>query len=350
MQFAPQAAVIRRVRPGHWRALDRLAAGAYALLVASYLAKHADSPAAILGALAGAACFAYPIAWRRRQPMAAAALLLAAFAVTAPTDPSSAILALVPLAYVLYTVATDCRPRNAVLMLAITQTAAWSTALPDFQHTGAAVFFSVLYFTVWTLGYIVGMHRRYTGDLLRTQAELADAQLEATRRSVTEQRMLIARELHDVVAHHMTVITVQAGFGSLVLEDDPQKARAALEAVETAGRQTLSEMRRLLEVLHTEPVGVSAQIASLTPAPGLADLDQVVKQVAQAGVRVELTITGAPRALPAGVDLSAYRIVQEALTNVVKHAGTGTARARIDYRDDGLVIEVCDSGPGHCES
>lgn len=346
MQYAPQTALIRRVHPGHWRALDRLAAVAYGLVVALYLSKHADSPAAVLGALAGAVCFAWPIAGRRRQPIASACLLLAAFAVTGPTDPSSAVLALVPLAYVLYGIATASRPRNAVIMLAVAEAAAWSTASPDFRHTGAAVLFSVLYLTCWTVGYVVGMHRRYTRDLLRTQAELADVQQEATLRSVTEQRMLIARELHDVVAHHMSVITVQAVFGGLVAEDDPPKARAALAAIETAGRQTLAEMRRLLDVLRTEEAGAAPKTASLTPAPGLTDLDRLIEQTALAGVHVELTVDGTARGLPAGVDLSAYRIVQEALTNVVKHADTGTAQVRIGYHDDSLTIEVCDPGTG----
>lgn len=346
MQLAPQAAVLRRVHPGHWRALDRVAAVAYALVVALYLTKHADGPVTVLGALAGAVCFAWPIAWRRRRPIASATLLVAALAVTGPTDPSSAILALVPLAYVLYSIATECRPRNAVITLAVAQAAAWSTALPDFEHTGGATLFSVLYLTVWAVGYVVGMHRRYTRDLLRTQAELAGAQLESTRRGINEQRMLIARELHDVVAHHMSVITVQAGFGALVAEADPQRARASLEVIETTGRQTLAEMRRLLDVLRTEESDAATQTASLTPAPGLMDLDQLIRQAALAGVQVELTIAGTPRALPAGVDLSAYRIVQEALTNVVKHANIATARVHIDYRDDGLVIKVSDAGPG----
>ena len=350
MQSAPQAAVFSRVHPAHWRVLDRVAAVAYALTVALYLTKHADGPVTVLGALTGAVYFAWPIVWRRRQPIASAVLLVAALAVTGPTHPSSAVLALVPLAYVLYSIASECRPRNAVIMIAVAQAAAWSTALPDFEHAGGAVLFSALYLIVWAVGYVVGMHRRYTRDLLQAQAELAGAQLESTRRSITEQRMLIARELHDVVAHHMSVITVQAGFGALVAEADPQRARAALDVIQTAGRETLAEMRRLLDVLRAEEPGAATQTASLTPAPGLRDVDQLIKQTALAGVQVELTIVGTPRALPAGVDLSAYRIVQEALTNVVKHADTATARVHIDHRDDGVVIEVSDTGPDRHQS
>jgi signal transduction histidine kinase len=144
----------------------------------------------------------------------------------------------------------------------------------------------------------------------------------------------------------MSVITVQAGFGHLVIDDKPAEARAALSAIETTGRETLAEMRQLLDVLRAEDPRPTAAVRALDPAPRLADLGRLLAQTAKAGVRVELTVSGTPRDLPAGIDLSAYRIVQEALTNVVKHAGAAAARATIDYRENELAIQITDHGQG----
>lgn len=342
---APRAALIGRVRPSHWRALDRVAAGAYALMAALLLTKHTQAPVPILAGLAGAVLVAAPIAVRRQHPLGSAAVLVTALAIAGPASRNLAFAALIPLTYVLYSVASDSRPRTAAIMLVLAVAAGWTTVLPGSHGRGAAVLFSVLYLIVWAVGLMVGMHRRYTAHLLRAQARLAQAQLQDTRRGITEQRMLIARELHDAVAHTMSVITVQAAFGALVVQDDPLKARAALEAIESVGRQTLTEMRRLLDVLRIEDPEAEPESAWLTPAPGLADFDRLIEQTALAGVRVDLTITGAPRALPSGVDLSAYRIVQEALTNVVKHAATADARLQITFCDDSVVVEICDAGP-----
>jgi signal transduction histidine kinase len=152
--------------------------------------------------------------------------------------------------------------------------------------------------------------------------------------------MRIARELHDVLAHSMSVITVQAGYGHLVIEQQPAKAQAALGVIETTGREALTELRHLLDILRDDgPV-------TLSPAPGLGNLDHLVAQIAQAGVQVDLRITGRPRALPAGIDLSAYRIVQEALTNVVKHAGTPHSQVTIAYSDDEVSVQITDAGQG----
>lgn len=338
------------MRSAHWLALDAALAAVYALAAFMLLAKHSRGPLALLAALVGAVALAWPIVWRRRRPLGAFVLLLAVLGALAATAPRSAVAALAPLAYVLYIVAANCRPRTAVLALATAVAAATATALPDFRHGGAAVLFSSADTTVWMVGYAVGMHRRYTEDLLRSQAELAQAQVDQARRDVTAQRMSIARELHDVLAHHMSVITVQAGYGGLVIDQGADcgsrgPARSALEIIETTGRLALTEMRHLVGVLRADPDGPQDPAQdpepSLAPTPGLADLGQLIEHAAHAGVRVDLTITGRPHALPPGEDLSAYRIIQEALTNAIKHAGTETARARVDYGDAWLTIEVC---------
>jgi signal transduction histidine kinase len=204
----------------------------------------------------------------------------------------------------------------------------------------------VLYLVVWAVGFVVGQHRRYTEDLLGYQARLAETELERARRNVVQQRIQIARELHDVVAHGMSVITVQAGYGNLVMDTDPDAARSALGAIEATGRQTLIELRTLLTVLRKDGPGEEPGVLSLSPAPRLASLDDLIERTAKAGVRVALTVTGRCRPLPAGIDLAAYRIVQEALTNVVKHAESSLAVVGVDYKEDELVIDVTDDGNG----
>lgn len=334
--------LIRRFLPDRRMTLDCLAAGAYALPATILLLNEAEGPAGPLAVPVGAVAFALTIALCRHRPFAAFALVVAGLVVVGLAEPRAIVTGLVPMAYVLFTLASRGRPRTAFMVLAVGLAMAMATALPDFRHRGGAVVFALLFVTVWTVGYAVGMHRRYTEDLLRDQAELAEAEVERTRRGVTEERLRIARELHDVVAHSMSVITVQAGFAALIVGERPEEARAALGAIESTGRQALAEMRRLLGVLR-HPDGTEPE---LMPVPGLVELDRLVEQTAKAGVRVEVTIAGRPRALPAGLDLSAYRIVQEALTNVVKHAATGSVRAALDYRMDELVIEVTDDGRG----
>ncbi|MCC3655326.1 sensor histidine kinase [Streptomyces sp. S07_1.15] len=188
----------------------------------------------------------------------------------------------------------------------------------------------------------------YIGRRLRLRAEravqLRYEQAAEARRIVTEERGHIARELHDVVAHRVSMMTVQAGAARMVAAHDPEEAREAMAAVEEAGRQALDELRHLLGVLRPE-----ADRDRLGPQPRLDDLPRLVEQVREAGLDVSVVPAGggAGAALPARVELSAYRIVQEALTNVLKHSGPRT-RAEVRLRRDGgdLTIEVVDDGRG----
>jgi signal transduction histidine kinase len=193
----------------------------------------------------------------------------------------------------------------------------------------------------WLLGHFVDVRRAYTDQLERT-AKLERTRAELARRAVTEERLRLARELHDVVAHSISVIAVQSGVGAHVASTQPEEAAKALAAIEATSRAALVELRRLLGVLRQEgePQG------DLAPVPGLADLDSLLAEVAKAGLGVRLRVEGTPSELPAGVDLSAYRIVQEALTNVVKHAGEARAQVTIGYRDQDILVEVTDDGPG----
>jgi signal transduction histidine kinase len=198
-------------------------------------------------------------------------------------------------------------------------------------------------FTVaWAFG-IALRARRETLDLrLREAEERANTERQSTARVLAEERLRIAQELHDVVAHSMSVIAVQAGVGAHVLADRPDQARAALEAISTTSRGTLTEMRRLLGVLRD-----SDGERDHAPAPGLADMPQLVDDVRNAGVPVTLNVEGSSVCVNAGVELSAYRVVQEALTNVIKHAGAPTrVDVNVKYLPGSLAVEVVDDGRG----
>jgi signal transduction histidine kinase len=166
----------------------------------------------------------------------------------------------------------------------------------------------------------------------------------ATREAVTAERAAIARELHDVVAHHMSVMVVQAGAARAVGERDPAATAEALRQIEASGRTGLAEMRRLLEVLKAEEDGDGR-----APQPGLARLTELLDAMRASGLPVEAVVEGTPRVLSPGVDLSAYRIVQEALTNSLRHAGGASARVVVRYEPHALELEIADDGPGSPE-
>ena len=185
--------------------------------------------------------------------------------------------------------------------------------------------------------------RRARWAELNARAERLEREREAeARRAVAEERLRIARELHDVVAHSMSVIAVQSAVGGHVMDTQPEEARHALAAIEATSRSALTEMRRLLGILRQdgEPAG------SLAPAPGLADLTPLVAQVGEAGLQVWVQVEGEHGPVPPGVDLSAYRIIQEALTNVIKHAAAATACVKVSYEKGAVALEITDDGPG----
>jgi signal transduction histidine kinase len=193
----------------------------------------------------------------------------------------------------------------------------------------------------WLVGWNLRRRRARWAELQARTDRLEREHEEEARRAVTEERLRIARELHDVIAHSMSVIAVQSAVGHHVIDTQPTEARQALAAIEATSRSALTEMRRLLGVLRQagEPRG------SLTPAPGLADLTSLVSQVRDAGLQVWINVEGQRGSVPPGVDLSAYRVIQEALTNVIKHAGSATATVTIRYRDDSVTVEIANQAP-----
>lgn len=184
-------------------------------------------------------------------------------------------------------------------------------------------------------------HRRREAEWLAARASRAEREVaEQAARAVTEERARIARELHDLVAHSMGVIVIQSQAGQRAVDTQPGSARAALAAIESSGRQGLAEMRRLLGLL------TSRDDDSTAPQPSLRGLNDLVAQVRSPGLSVQCETAGDLTALPAGVDLAAYRIVQEALTNVLKHAGPATVYVGVRHRGGVLEVEICDDGQG----
>jgi signal transduction histidine kinase len=180
---------------------------------------------------------------------------------------------------------------------------------------------------------------------VRQAEERARRLEEESRAAVAEERSRITRELHDVLAHSVSVMTVQASAVRRLLLPEQEREREALMTVEETGRQALAEMRRLVGIMRDE-----AEPAARAPQPGLGTLPELVEQVRQSGLPVELTVEGTPVKLPAGVDLSAYRIVQEALTNTLKHAGPAHAWVAVRYAGEDVEIEVANDGKTNGEN
>jgi signal transduction histidine kinase len=193
----------------------------------------------------------------------------------------------------------------------------------------------------WLAGENTRVRRVYAQELIERVAERERERADRALRAVADERLRIARDLHDIVAHAMSVIAIRSGVARVVLDTRPDEVREALGIIEKTSKRALAEMRLLVGVLRESEDG-----PELSPAPGLADLPDLIDQIGQAGVDVDLDIDseGDRPALPAGVDLSAYRIIQEALTNVVRHAGPTTAHVTVRRRPDQLEIQVIDDG------
>ncbi|WP_449479177.1 sensor histidine kinase [Streptomyces abikoensis] len=197
----------------------------------------------------------------------------------------------------------------------------------------------------WVLGDSMRTRRAYWAQLEERAARLEKEREQQARMAVTAERARIARELHDVVAHNVSVMVVQADGAAYVLDASPEQAKQALETISGTGRQALAEMRRLLGVLRTEEG--TTEGGDYVPQPDVEQIGDLVEQVRGAGLPVQYEVEGAPRPLPSGVELTAYRIVQEALTNTRKHGGPEAgASVRLTYFDDGLGLLVEDDGRG----
>jgi signal transduction histidine kinase len=317
---------------------DLVAAGALAAwaLVEAFVANGPGAPGAHV---AFALAISVPLVFRRRAPFAVVCVIAGATLIRALTADvaSTGTMPFPCLLFATFSVALYAKRELEAIGGGLIVAASMAVALNSPFYEGnpgpgdIAIFVFFLGGT-WTAGWLV--RRR------AAQARLALAESgELARSAVAEERGRIARELHDVVAHSVSIIAVQAGAAEELLERDPNAAREHLGAVRRTAREAMGEMRRLLDVLREKD-------ASYAPQPGLSRLPDLLDEVRGAGVPVELVEDGEPRELPAGLDLVAFRVVQEALTNVRKHAGGAATRVALRYGEATLELEIVNS-PGH---
>ena len=203
------------------------------------------------------------------------------------------------------------------------------------------IFFSIVFSIVWTIGFAIGRQFQAADEAKERAAQAERAREERARAAVADERARIARELHDVVGHSVSVMTVQASAVRRLLRPHQERQREALLVVEQTGREALAEMRRMVGVLRRPE-----EAPALAPQPSLEHLDKLIEHAREAGLPVELSIEGTPEQLPAGIDLTAYRLVQEGLTNALKHAQARHADVLVRYGDGHVEVTVSDDGHG----
>jgi len=287
-----------------------------------------------------------PLVFRRRWPLAVLAFVAAATSLYQVSGyPAS--LAIVGVLAALYTAGTLVDRRRFALWASAcaglvigTSVPPWGSALfwPDLMRT-----FAILAVAA-AIGDATRNRRAYVTEVEERAAEAERTREEETRRRVDEERLRIARELHDITAHSLSIVAVQSGAALHVLDTDPDAARGALVAIRSTSRDALNELRAILGVLRGS--GEAREGAPLTPTPGLARVADLAAPLRDAGLTVDLVAPESAEPLPAFVEASAYRIVQEALTNVLRHAGTASVRVTLRRDDDMLSIDVVDDGSG----
>jgi len=291
-----------------------------------------------------------PLAWRRRAPTVVFALVLVSVGLqVSQIDDARSVQPpfqdWIALLVVFYSLGAHAERRRAIAAGALGGAAVVAGDLVQLLSGEAGLEDTVPAWFMLAAAYGVGFAlrgQRIQSTLLAHRAERLEREREQKARlAVAEERVRIARELHDIVAHAISVIVVQAQAGQRVLEGEQASAREALGSIETTGRQALVEMRRLLGILRKED-----RELALAPRPSLAYLDVLAERVRDAGLPVELHVEGEAKPLPPGVDLSAYRIVQEALTNALKHAGPASAQVVVRYRPGEVELEITDDGRG----
>lgn len=354
-KLAPSATAIRRWLKEPTLMADVLFAG----LTGVISLVQASSPE--LATSAGADTFAYvtiviasaSLVVRRHLPITVLVIVTTVLATFYLRDGGDflSILGIAPF----YAVAAHSNQRRrawiAVLVAWLAVFAAASRSIldgPDGYDITSAISMCVFILGFSIFGVAVRNRQRIFADSEERAAAAEADRLAGQQRAVAQERSRIAREMHDVVAHGMSVIAVQAAAAQEIVHTDPDKAVVVLGRIENVGRQSLNEMRRMLGVLRS---GDDETAASLAPQPRLADVDAMVERSTDAGVATKLVVTGDPRELAPGIGLTAFRIVQEALTNVLKHAGTSaSATVTISYGMDSVTIEIVDNGRGAVSS
>jgi len=332
---------LSRIEPRYWRVFDRLLAGAFFVLAELDVAlTNARTGSYLLNALA-IGVIALSLLMRRTRPLLTAAvvsggLTLMALVLTPAPELISAVLMVVAAAY---SAGAHLEQRPALYGLGMALAAILVVSL---TYDTKDFIFPVAMFGL--VPWLAGRTIRNQTMLARELAEKAEraeyARDEEERRVVLAERSRIARELHDVLAHNLSVMVVQAGAARRVAAAQPDRAAEAAELIQRTGREALHELRQLFgPVRHGEG-------EDLFGPPGLARLDELAERARAAGLRVELRVQGDPVQLPTGIDLTAYRVVQEALTNALKHAGDARAVVSVSYEPNEVVLSIEDDGSG----
>jgi signal transduction histidine kinase len=337
----PRPMPVRRLLRRHGDAVLALAVGAVYVLEVGLEAdvRHRGASAAV------AVGFAASLLVRRRLPLVALVAGLAVIELdnTVLKGVAEAGAFLVGFVIALYSAGRYARGPTAVVCALVVLAEIPLAAIEPGQPVGFTdlAFFTMFFGGPFVAGRLIRFRAERERGLVVHAEELEREGDEKARRAVADERTRIARELHDVVAHAISVIVLQARGGRRQLDDDPAETRKALDAIEHAGEQALGEMRRLLGMLREtdEPI-------ALAPQPSLRRLDQLAASLTATGLPVEVTVEGEPVELPPGGDVSAYRIVQEALTNALKHAGPARAHVHVRYAPTELELEIVDDGAG----
>jgi signal transduction histidine kinase len=330
----------RRLSERNWRVLDRVWAAA--LFVAFELEVllsdniQGRGPLMVVGLV-----IAVSFLWRRDRPLVTLVVTLGGAIIgeaflTGPPNLATGILLLVS---AIYSVGAHSERREALIGLGLGVAAVFAVALlqdPD------DIFWPLTFFCFvpWLAGRTLQNQTRLARELSEKADRAEHEREEAERRSIAEERTRIARELHDVLAHNLSVMVVQAGAARRIAERDPQAAAKAAELIRDTGRDALGELRQLFGPVRR------GEGESLAGPPSLRRVDRLVARARDAGLKVDARLEGQEVKLPAGVDLTAYRVVQEGLTNVIKHSGAGRARVLVSYEPWEVVVEVEDDGAG----
>jgi signal transduction histidine kinase len=303
-----------------------------------------------------------PLSLRRIFPLAAFWAIMAAIVAAYYSNGNGTMITFLTVCFAAYSAVVHSRYHGAALLsmpvVTVLVMALFADTAPPIPARATPL---LMFPPIMIVGHAVHQWTRRAGD---SGARLRQAQAEheeATRRALERERARIASEMHDVVTHNVAMMVVQAGAARMVLSKDPEEAIKALRAVESSGRTAMTELRHLLGLLSPAPgtadasapacqaytplaAGCPPGAPELAPQPGLDELREMVGRVAGTGLPVELTITGTPRDLPPGLGLAVFRVAQEALTNVIKHAGKPPTEVRLTYEPAGLVVEVADNG------
>ncbi|TLS40649.1 sensor histidine kinase [Streptomyces montanus] len=346
-RIVQRARALDRRRPWVW---DTLLTGFYvtACLIDfmgggwKNVTENLDTPAWLLGALSLG--FSVPLFWRRSHPFA---VLLVMLPFTVTNVWTGAVLqASMTLFVVIFNIALRTRLRTLLWSFALAAAPFWDLGFryPGEEGPDATIVPVTMSLALCAVGGIaVRTRQEYLASLVERARQLEVERDQQAQLAAAAERTRIAREMHDIIGHNLSVITGLADGGSYAAAKSPERAAQALEAIGTTSRQALAELRRLLEVLREQ-----APTAELTPQPSLTDLDQLIAGVRSAGLPVRLKVHGRAAPVPAGTQLTVYRVIQEALTNTLKHAGPGaTSQVSISYEEGGAVtVTVTDTGRG----